>query len=814
MRRFWMWVRWSARDLRARWVQVVATALIIAIGTGTTAAVASMTLWRRASYDASYARSHHFDLRVQLAEGSVVPQGSLLDAAAPLAARGWVAGAEERLSAPTQVDASRGGETVLVPGRLVGVDVSAGGPHVSGIAIQAGRGLGPADVARPAAVLEAHFADHYTLPPSGAIGLAGGTRLPYVGTGYAPEYFIVTTEAGGLLAEANYAVVFVPLPVAQALSGSVGGVNDLVVRLAPGVARRDGRRALATALEQRLPKVAATVSTIDDDPAWRALYGDLEGDQRTMNSVAALIFAAAAFAAFSLTTRIVEARRREIGVAMAIGQRPWAIAIRPILMGCEIALLGVVFGVGVGLLIAEGLRAVLESMQPMPVWEAPFQPGSFVRAAAIGLVLPIAATLWPVWRAVRVRPVDAIRTGHLAAKGGGLAPLVRRATSRGRSMAVMPVRNVLRAPRRTLLTALGIAAAITSMVGLIGLIDSFNATVDRGATEVRTGAADRLEVALAGFQPADGDVVAAVAGAPGVRDVAPSLRVGATLEGTQDLDVQLEVMDLANGVWHPTVRGAVDRQGMPGLVLAEKAATDLGLAPGDTLRVEHPVFLPGKRAVRSEVTEMRVIGLHPYPMRVFSYVDTRDATALGLAGIVNAVHVAPAPGADVGSLKRALFETPGVASTQPADATVGVLHDLIARFMGIFRFLQLFVLLLAVLIAFNAASIGVEERAREHATMFAFGVRLRSVLREITAEGLIVGLVGTVIGVGLGMLAVRWLTTGTAQEMPDLQLVLTVAPVTIVTAFVMGVVAVALAPLLTARKLRRTDIPSTLRVME
>jgi putative ABC transport system permease protein len=814
MRRFWMWIRWSARDLRTRWVQVVATALIIAIGTGTTAAVGSMTLWRRASYDASYARSHHFDVRAQLAEGSVVPEGSLLDAAASLVARGWVVGAEERLSVATQVDASRAGETVLVPGRLVGVDVSAGGPHVSALAIQAGRPLGESDVARPAAVLEAHFADHYALPPSGTVGLAGGTRLPYVGTGYAPEYFIVTTETGGLLAEANYGVVFVPLQVAQELSGVGGGVNDLVLRLASGVSRPAARRALEDAIAERLPRVAVTVSTIDDDPAWRALYGDLEGDQRTMDAVAGLIFAAAAFAAFSLTTRIVEARRREIGVAMAIGQRPWAIAIRPILMGFEIALLGVVFGVAVGLLIAQGLRTVLESMQPMPVWESPFEPGTFVRAAAIGLALPIAATLWPVWRAVRVHPVDAIRTGHLAAKGGGLAPLVRRMTSRGRSMAVMPVRNVLRAPRRTSLTALGIAAAITSMVGLIGLIDSFNATVDRGAAEVGTGAPDRLEVALVGFHPADGDVVSAIAHDRGVRAVAPSLRVGATLEGTQDLDVQLEVMDLANGVWHPTVRGAVDRRGMPGVVLAEKAATDLGLVPGDTLAVEHPVFLPGKRTVRSEITEMRVIGVHPYPMRGFAFVDTRDAAALGLGGIVNAVHVAPAPGADVASLKRTLFETPGVASAQPADATVGVLRDLIATFMDIFRFLQLFVLVLAVLIAFNAASIGVEERAREHATMFAFGVRLRSVLREITAEGLIVGVVGTAIGVGLGMLAVRWLTTGTGEEMPDLQFLVTVAPATIATAFVMGVVAVALAPLLTARKLRRTDIPSTLRVME
>ncbi len=778
------------------------------------AAVSSMSVWRRASYDASYALLHHFDVRVQLAEGSVLPQGSLLEALAPLAARGWVRAAEERLSVPTQVDASREGETVLVPGRLVGVDVAEDGPHVSGLAIRAGRGLTAADVERPAAVLEEHFARHYGLPSSGTVGLAGGVRLPYVGTGYAPEYFMVTTESGGLLAEANYAVVFVPLPVAQELSGSAGGVNDLVVRLTPGVPRQQARRVLEGGLASRLPAVAATVSTIDEDPAWQMLYGDLESDQQTLNAVAALIFAAAAFAAFSLTSRIVEARRREIGVAMAIGQRPWSIAIRPILMGFEIALLGVVFGVGVGMLMAEGLKAVLGSMLPMPVWEAPFQTGSFVRAAAIGLVLPIAATLWPVWRAVRVHPVDAIRTGHLAAKGGGLAPLVRRVTSHGRSMAVMPVRNVLRAPRRTLLTALGIAAAITSMVGLIGLIDSFNATVDRGAAEVRTGAADRLEVTLSGFQLLDGDVVAAVADAPGVGDVAPSLRVGAKLEGTRDLDVQLEVMDLTNPVWHPSVRDPVDPAGKPGIVLADKAAADLGLAPGDTLVVEHPVFVPGEQAVGSEKTEMRVVGLHPYPMRLFAYMDTRDAAGLGLAGIANAVHVAPVSGVDVESLKRTLFEIPGVASAQPADATVGVLQDLMARFMDIFRFLQLFVLLLAVLIAFNAASISVEERAREHATMFAFGVRLRSVLREITVEGLIVGLVGTILGVALGAVAVWWLAGSSAQEMPDLQLLVKVAPATIATAFVMGVVAVALAPLFTARKLRHTDIPSTLRVME
>ena len=100
-----------------------------------------------------------------------------------------------------------------------------------------------------------------------------------------------------------------------------------------------------------------------------------------------------------------------------------------------------------------------------------------------------------------------------------------------------------------------------------------------------------------------------------------------------------------------------------------------------------------------------------------------------------------------------------MASAQPADATVTLLQDVMARFTDIFRFVELFVLLLALLIAFNAAAINVDERAREHATMFAFGVEPRSVLRGITVEGLVVGLIGTLLGIGFGALAVRWLAS-------------------------------------------------------
>lgn len=814
-----LWLRWTGRDLRSRWVQVAAIALIVAIGTGMFAALGSLSAWRRESYDASYAAVHAHDVRLSLPQGSTVPTGTLVAATTPLARDGLVTVAEERLTLPTQVDASTPDRTILVPGVVIGMDVDDGGPHLDRLDITAGRGLRAADATSPgAAVLEAHFADHYGLPAAGAIELPGGRPIDYVGTGFAPEYFLVTTEAGGMLAESNFAAVFLPLPVAQQIAGGPV-VNDLVVEVRAGADSTSVGARVAEEVRASVPGIAITVTPIEDDAAYRSMYGDLESDQRTMSAIAILIFAAAVFAAFNLTSRIVEAHRREIGIGMALGQRPWSIAARPLLMGLEIGLLGVVLGAGVGMLIDEGFRSILASMQPMPIWRTAFQPAEYARAALVGLTLPMLATVWPVWRAVRVRPVDAIRTGHLAVKGGRLAPIVQRITRGRHAMRLMPIRNVVRSPRRTLLTAVGIAASITAMVGVIGMLDTYDATIDRGAAEIGRGAPGRLELDLAAFEPVDGSILREIEDVPGVDAAQPSARIAGRLVAGADqdrvaFDVFLEVLDLEGDVWRPSVEEGVASAGAPGIVLARKAAADLGVVPGDLVTVQHPVLESGSETMRLDTTSMRVIGLHPNPMRSMAYLDEDDAGVFGLAGVMNAVDVAPSAGADIDRIRASLFRVQGIASVQAADATIEVLRDLVSQFVDILRFVEIFVLMLALLIAFNAASIAVDERRREHATMAAFGVRTRRILAGITVEGMIVGLLGTVVGVAAGALAVRWLMAGTGSEMPDLELIVTVSLSTIATAVVLGVVAVGLAPLLTLRRLRRMDVPSTLRVME
>ncbi|HEX6312351.1 MAG TPA: FtsX-like permease family protein [Acidimicrobiia bacterium] len=809
-----LWLRWSWRDLRSRWVQVAAIAFIIALGSGIYSGLSSTSEWRQVSYDASFARLHMYDLHADLAEGAFLDATALVDAARSIPHADAIEAVEPRLVTSTQVDASTNGETILVPGRIVGVDVTDGGPHVNGVSAAKGRPLEASDAGTDVGLLDRHFADYYDLPDTGRIEVSGGTTLDYVGQGLSPEYFLITGERNSLLAEANYAVVFVPLETAQRIAGRPGAANDLVVTLAPGADRSAVRAELEAVFAARFPDVGVELNGPRGDFAYRYLYDDIEGDQRFYNIFAVLILAGAAFAAFNLTGRIVEAQRREIGIGMALGVPARRLAVRPLLVALEVALLGVVFGVGVGLVVAALMGSVLEGFFPLPVWRFPFQLGVFARGAALGLFLPFLATLYPVWRAVRVTPVTAIRTGFLATQSSGLAPALGRIPIPGRTTAQLPFRNVLRAPRRTLMTVLGIAAAITVLVGLVGIIDSFLATIDEADAESSTSSPDRVNVSLDSFYPTDSDEVRAIADAPVTGAAEATLELPSTMRANgTEVETLLEVRDLDSPLWAPTISDRTEATG-PGVVITETAADDLAVEPGDRITLRHP-RREGATSYRFVDSRVTVIGLNPFPIRNVAFMGLADAGLTNLEGLTNLVVVDPAPGTSVDEVKQALFGQPGVASVQPISAFVDTIRDALEDALAILVVVEGAVLLLALLIAFNSASINADERAREHATMFAFGLRLRTVLRMATTEGAVIGVLGTGVGLGAGWLLLSWLVRSLIPEtLPDIGIVTFLAPSTVLTAVGLGVIAVALAPLLTSRKLRRMDIPSTLRVME
>lgn len=99
--------------------------------------------------------------------------------------------------------------------------------------------------------------------------------------------------------------------------------------------------------------------------------------------------------------------------------------------------------------------------------------------------------------------------------------------------------------------------------------------------------------------------------------------------------------------------------------------------------------------------------------------------------------------------------------------------------------------------------------------MLAFGLPTRTVLGMATTEALVIGVLATALGIVGGYLLLSWMAATTiAKTLPDIGLIAALAGGTVLWAFVLGVITVSLAPLLTTRRLCRLDIPATLRVVE
>jgi putative ABC transport system permease protein len=813
MRRLLFWLRWSARDLRDRWLLVAAIAATIALGTGMYAALQSMGAWRTNASVQSLALLRAHDVRLYLADGSYATPEQLRGLAERIPHASSVAGVEERLVLSTRVDASTASQTIVVPGQLVGM--ATGDPSVDRLEVKDGRGLTAADEGQPVAELEYHFARRYGLSMPGSVTVGDGQKLDVVGEAFSADYLVVISPMGNFMAEANYAVVFVPLQTAGEMTGHPGMANELVVRLADPSLAPVVRDELEAAAATALPDLGAQAMVSGDETVRRWLDRDAGNDQSFVALFAILILGGATFAAFNLTARIVESQRRQIGIGLALGLPARTLAIRPLAVAAEIALLGVAFGIVAGLGLDLALKVVFQSMMPMPVFETPLQPEVFARAAAIGFVLPFAASVYPVWRAVRSRPVDAIRTGYLSARRPGLARLAHRLPLP--SWLGHPLSNVLRTPRRTALTAFGIAAAVTTLVGTIGMLDTFSVGMDQGQAEIVGGSPDRIAVDMAAPLPAEA-LRAELAAAPGAGRVDTILRLPATAQASggaaSSIDIQLDVLDLYDNAWRASVAQGRLPAGPGEVLLSQRAAEDLGLRPGDRFVLRHPVRVSATAVAMAE-TEVTLSGTNPSPLRPTAYMDASGASLFAMDGLANRATVVPAAGADAGQLRRTLFGLPGVVSAQPIDALVRSMRDLVAQFTDILSVVALVALALALLVAYNSATISQDERTREVATMLAFGLPVRRVMGSAMVESGLIGLVGTVVGIGGGFAALVWFVYGLVPtSMPEFALTPAISPETMVMAVIVGIAAVALAPVLTVRRLTRMNLPAKLRVVE
>ena len=189
------WIRWSWRDLRERWLLVVAIAATIGDrhrrvrGPDQHVGMAESPPTTRATARCACSTS-----ACGCGAARPLPSGRL-EAIARTIPESRVAQprAEERLVVPTQVDASTDGQTIIVPGMVIGVDVAS--PTNPDRGHGGTRGPDPERRRRRRerrrARLPLRARTRVCRRPARS-SCAGGTELDYVGQILTPEYFLVT----------------------------------------------------------------------------------------------------------------------------------------------------------------------------------------------------------------------------------------------------------------------------------------------------------------------------------------------------------------------------------------------------------------------------------------------------------------------------------------------------------------------------------------------------------------------------------------------------------------------------------------------
>jgi lipoprotein-releasing system permease protein len=154
----------------------------------------------------------------------------------------------------------------------------------------------------------------------------------------------------------------------------------------------------------------------------RTWFAAVQTEKRMMFIILALIIAVAAFNLVSTLVMTVTEKQPDIAILRTLGASPRSVMVVFIVQGALIGVIGTLLGVAGGLLIANNLDIIVPAIEyvlgvqflPKDIYVISALPSDprasdVVPITVISLVLALVATLYPSWRASRVRPAEALR---------------------------------------------------------------------------------------------------------------------------------------------------------------------------------------------------------------------------------------------------------------------------------------------------------------------------------------------------------------------------------------------------------------------
>lgn len=340
-------------------------------------------------------------------------------------------------------------------------------------------------------------------------------------------------------------------------------------------------------------------------------------------------------------------------------------------------------------------------------------------------------------------------------------------------------------PGRTILTMLSIVIGVTATVG-VGLGTATTRSAYKQMFALVTGRAT-LEISGQGGKAFSGAILSEVERMSGVVAAAPLVDRPTSLTVEPDRRVRVQLLGIdpvrdAKVRDYAIVEGRQVAEGDE-LCLERQFARYLGLKVGDTVRM----LTPNARA-----RTMPIVGLYePRAGGAFAqmavvmmplaqaqrYFNTRYVPR----DAIDRIQIVTDPQVPLEKVQAAIAALlpEGVEVHRPAGSTQLMQETLLSTEQGL-RLTTLFSLLMAAFIILNTFLMNVSERRRHLSILRAIGALRRQIVLALLGESLLLGVVGTLLGMVAGVLTALVVTQSLADafdvQLPRLREVITPWP--------------------------------------
>ena len=589
------------------------------------------------------------------------------------------------------------------------------------------------------------------------------------------------------------------LATAQEVMNRQGRFDEIDVAAEAGVTPEQLRDRIRAAVDPRYEVLTGEELAEDSAAAINDTIGRFLGTALLAFAFVALLVGA--FLIFNTFTIIVAQRTRELALLRCLGASRRQVMNSVLLESLIVAIVASLVGLGLGVLIAGGLRALLSTFlgADIPATGIQFQPRTIIVSLAVGIVVTVLAALLPARKATRVPPVAALQPETAFAPTGFrkrrivlgvlvtaigvalllaglfqnegnrlvnvasgavvvffgvaiLSPLIARPLARVigwpfarafRLPGTLARENAMRNPRRTASTA----AALMIGLALVSFVSIFAASIKASTTAIleESVTADYI-LFNDNFQPFSPEAAERLAEQPELAAVA-GMRFGPwKLDGAGKSLAGIDPVAYQQVVRTEVTAGSLDDLASGGLAVKDTVAESSGWTVGENVAMEFPRTGVEQVPVKAIYEDNSLngdflLGLTTYER---AYADQADSQILVKA----APGVSPADSRAV--IDRVMTDFPNVTVRDQAEFREEQARQ-IDQIINLFYSLLGLAILIALFGIVNTLGLSIFERIRELGLLRAVGATRRQLRSMIRWEAVIIAVLGAVLGLAVGV---------------------------------------------------------------